>query len=229
VENGHILQRIRRKKLKFRTVLIGTIRAYLIQNCYNFSLKAYYYLPEKSSQLMLICFRWGTEQKSLSKCHIVGNRMKSEVYLTKEGKQKLEVELEGLLRTRPDLSRELESISAEGLSFEDLDPAYEAVRHEIAMLDGRIYQIQDILSRGRIITELPVHDVVMVGSKVRLQIGDGGAEEYLLVGSAEANPREGRISNESPVGRAIIGKRAGEDVSVSTPEGDLKIRILENN
>ena len=155
--------------------------------------------------------------------------MNREVYLTQEGKQKLEVELDGLLNARPELSRELESISAEGLSFEDLDPAYEAVRHEIAMLDGRIYQIQDILSRGRIITELPVHDVVMVGSKVRLQIGDDGVEEYLLVGSAEANPREGRISNESPVGRAILGKRAGEDVYVQTPEGDLRIMILENN
>jgi transcription elongation factor GreA len=215
--------------MSFRAVLTGMIRTYLIQNCYNFSLKAYYDLPEKIIAAPADPFQVGTEQQNYSTVQIEGKRMNREVYLTQEGKQKLEVELEDLLSSRQELSRELESISAEGLSFEDLDPAYEAVRHEIAMLESRIFQIQDILLRGRIIPELPAHDVVMVGSKVRLQIGDDGAEEFLLVGSAEANPREGRISNESPVGRTILGKRAGEDVFVHTPEGDLRIMILEHN
>ncbi|MBN1266795.1 MAG: transcription elongation factor GreA [Anaerolineales bacterium] len=154
--------------------------------------------------------------------------MNKEVYLTQEGKLKLEAELEGLLKMRPELSRELESISAEGLSFEDLDPAYEAVKNEIAMLESRIVQIQDVLSRGRIITTAPAVDTVTIGSRIRLKIGDSEDEEYMLVGSAEANPREGRISNESPVGRAVLGKKPGEEVSVHTPEGDLRIRIMAN-
>jgi transcription elongation factor GreA len=152
--------------------------------------------------------------------------MNREVYLTPEGKLKLEEELEGLIKLRPELGRELELISAEGVSFEDLDPAYEAVKNEVSMLESRILQIQDVLSRGRIITSSSTEDVVTIGSRIRLQIGDNEDEEYLLVGSAEANPREGRISNESPVGRAILGHKPGEEVSVRTPDGNLRIRIL---
>jgi len=152
--------------------------------------------------------------------------MNREVYLTPEGKLKLEEELEGLIKLRPELGRELESISAEGVSFEDLDPAFEAVKNEISMLESRILQIRDVLSRGRIITSSSTEDVVTIGSRIRLQIGDNEDEEYLLVGSAEANPREGKISNESPVGRAILGHKPGEEVSVRTPDGNLRIRIL---
>jgi len=153
--------------------------------------------------------------------------MNREVYLTQEGKVKLEAELEELMKARPELSRELESISAEGVSFEDLDPAYEAVKNDIAMLESRIVQIQDVLTRGQIITSTVSEDRITIGSRFRLRIGDGDDEEYMLVGRAEANPREGRISNESPVGRAVIGKQPGDEVRVHTPEGDLRIKVLE--
>mgnify|MGYP006306353299 FL=1 len=152
--------------------------------------------------------------------------MNGVVYLTPEGKLKLEAELQSLEQTRPELSWELEAISAEGISFDDLDPAYEAVRNDIAMLEGRITQIQDILARGRIISESISHELVSIGSRVQLKIGDGETEEYLVVGSAEANPREGRISNESPVGRAILGRSAGDQVTVRTPDGPMYITII---
>lgn len=152
--------------------------------------------------------------------------MNGVVYLTPEGKLKLEAELQSLEQSRPELSWELEAISAEGISFDDLDPAYEAVRNDIAMLEGRITQIQDILARGRIITESIGHELVSIGSRVQLKIGDGETEEYLVVGSAEANPREGRISNESPVGRAILGRSAGDQVTVRTPDGPMYITII---
>ena len=152
--------------------------------------------------------------------------MNGVVYLTPEGKLKLEAELQSLEQTRPELSWELEAISAEGISFDDLDPAYEAVRNDIAMLEGRITQIQDILARGRIISESIGHELVSIGSRVQLKIGDGETEEYLVVGSAEANPREGRISNESPVGRAILGRSAGDQVTVRTPDGPMYITII---
>src|SRR3972149_10567349 len=123
-------------------------------------------------------------------------------FLTRQGYQKLQEELD-YLRTikRQEVAQRLhEAIEGGGDMGVDLDAEYEAAKNEHAFVEGRIQELELLLANARVIQDTGTRDVVEVGATVTIQEGDNEAEVYTVVGRAEANPREGRISNESPLG-----------------------------
>ena len=151
-----------------------------------------------------------------------------DVILTREGYTKLRKEIEQLSTTRRREVAERIKIARE---FGDIaeNAEYDAAKNEQAMLEARIAKLEERLASARVIEKREISkDVVSVGSTVRLRDVDAKQTvEYRIVGSAEANPAELKLSNESPVGRAIIGHKKGETIEVSTPRGSLKYKILE--
>jgi len=151
-----------------------------------------------------------------------------EVLLTAEGLAKLERELEHLKTVR---RREVAARIKQALEFGDIseNSEYDDAKNEQAFVEGRILQIEKMLRNARLIDESEgPADVVTLGARVRLKDLQYGDEfEYQVVGSAEADPFNNRISNESPVGQAIMGKGAGTVVEVKAPDGVLKYEILE--
>lgn len=146
--------------------------------------------------------------------------MAEEVLLTKEGYEKLEAELEDLVAVkRKEVSEKLKDAIAQGDLSENAD--YDAAKNEQAELEERIMKLESMKRMAKIIDENEVDDTtVSVGLKVRVNNLDTNEdEEYVIVGATEADPFEGRISNESPVGAALIGKRAGEIINVEVMEG----------
>ncbi|AEY64709.1 transcription elongation factor GreA [Clostridium sp. BNL1100] len=151
-----------------------------------------------------------------------------EVVLTYEGLKKLEEELEFLRGTK---RKEVAERIKQALSFGDIseNSEYDEAKNEQAQVEGRIVQLESMLKHARIIDEDEVNtDVVSLGSKVKIFDVEFDEEvEYLIVGSTEANPLKSKISNESPVGAALIGHTKGETVEVQVPDGVLKFKILE--
>jgi transcription elongation factor GreA len=150
-----------------------------------------------------------------------------EIYLTEEGLTKLNEELEHLISVRrPEVAEKIQR--AKELRSSVSTPEYEEAKDEQGFVEGRILEIDRIIKSARIIHHEDVNlDFVEVGNEVMVQLQDGSKEHYTIVGSAEANPSEWRISNESPMGQALLGKRVGDDVEVEAPAGLLKLRILE--
>jgi len=151
-----------------------------------------------------------------------------EVILTREGYEKLKQEID-LLSTEK--RREVADRIRVAREFGDIseNAEYDDAKNEQAMLEHKIAQLEERLSNARVIQKRDVDlSVVSVGAKVRLRDVDAKETvEYTIVGSAEANPAELKLSNESPVGKAIIGKKKGETVEVSAPRGSLKYKILD--
>ncbi len=152
-----------------------------------------------------------------------------EVLLTPEGYEKLTQDLEGL---RTDKRREVADRIRVAREFGDIaeNAEYDDAKNEQAMLEHKIAQLEERLLSARVIDTDDVDtSVVSVGSVVRLRDVDAKQTvEYHIVGSAEANPAEHRLSNESPVGKAIIGRKKGETVEVQTPRGNkIKFKIME--
>ena len=151
-----------------------------------------------------------------------------EVVLTSEGLKKLENELEYL---RGQKRREIAERIKQALSFGDLseNSEYDEAKNEQAQVEVRIVQLEKILKNAKIIDENEVTtDVVSVGSIVRLLHIDSNEEvEYLIVGSTEADPDSFKISNESPVGASLIGRKVGEVVEIEVPVGVVSYKILE--
>ena len=151
-----------------------------------------------------------------------------EVILTPEGYKKLKAEIEHLSTER---RREVAERIRIARQFGDIaeNAEYDDAKNEQAMLEARIAKLQERLAGARVIEKREIaKDVVSIGAKVRLRDVDAKQTvEYHLVGSAEANPAEHKLSNESPVGKAIIGKKKGETVEVATPRGSLKYKIME--
>ena len=147
-------------------------------------------------------------------------------YLTRHGYQKLQEELE-YLRTqkRQEVAQRLHEAMEGGELIEDAE--YEAAKNEQAFVEGRIQELEILLANARIIDEGGKKDVVQVAAKVSIQEGDNEPENYTIVGPAEANPREGRISNESPLGRALMDHAAGYKASIDAPGGAFSVRILK--
>ncbi|GIW12164.1 MAG: transcription elongation factor GreA [Dehalococcoidia bacterium] len=147
------------------------------------------------------------------------------VFLTAEGRAKLEAELEYLRREkrRQITERIVESKEIGGFSDNaDLDDA----RNEQALVENRIQQIERMLRMAQIIDQpAGPKTTVGIGSTVTVVDAEGEEETYTIVGSAEANPRAGKISNESPVGRALLGRKVGDQVEVLTPAGVQKFII----
>ncbi len=151
-----------------------------------------------------------------------------EVILTPEGYEKLKDEIEYLSTAkRRDVAERIRIAREFGDISENAE--YDDAKNEQMLLEHRIATLEDRLKAARVIEAGEItSDVVSVGAKVRLKDMDAGETvEYHIVGSAEANPAEKKLSNESPVGRAIIGKKKGEVVEVTAPRGSLKYKILD--
>lgn len=148
------------------------------------------------------------------------------VLLTKDGLEKLKSEL-AELRTvrRAEVAQAIRE--AQELGPDQQDGQYEDAKNQQAFLEGRIGEIERMLERAEVIDQAAAHrsKEVRVGSTVTLKTKDGKSRKYLLVGPAEANPSEGRISHESPVGRALLGKKRGEKVTVRAPAGDVVMTV----
>lgn len=151
-----------------------------------------------------------------------------EVILTPEGYEKLKSEIEHL---STDKRREVADRIRVAREFGDIseNAEYDDAKNEQAMLEHKIAQLEERLVNARVIETDDVDlSVVSIGAKVRLKDVDANQTvEYIIVGSAEANPAEAKLSNESPVGKAIIGKKKGETVEVSAPRGSLKYKIMD--
>jgi transcription elongation factor GreA len=151
-----------------------------------------------------------------------------EVILTAEGYKKLKEEIEHLSTTK---RREVADRIRVAREFGDIaeNAEYDDAKNEQMLLEHRIATLEERLKAARVIEKREISsDVVSVGSHVKLRDLDAKkTEEYHIVGSAEANPAENKLSNESPVGRAILGRKKGEVVEVTAPRGALKFKIME--
>ena len=145
--------------------------------------------------------------------------IKKSVNLTAEGKKELEKELDELIKGRPAIAERIATARAFGDLSENEE--YSSARNEQKVAEGRILEIQEILKNAKIIRG-GKKDKVSLGVTVVLDMG-GRKVEYTLVGPTEANPLEGKISNESPIGKAIFGRKAGEDFEFN----NKKVKILE--
>ncbi len=149
-----------------------------------------------------------------------------EVILTVEGLKKLEDELE-LLKTQK--RREVAERIKQAIEFGDIseNSEYEDAKNEQAFIEGRIITLEKMLRNARVIDEHDGTDSVGLGNTVLLKDLDlGDEEEYTIVGSAEADPGTNKISNESPVGKAVLGQTQGTVVEVTVPAGALRYQIL---
>jgi transcription elongation factor GreA len=152
--------------------------------------------------------------------------MPEPTYLTPEGEAKLKAELEELKGPRrQELSVRLRSAIQMGDLSENAD--YHQAKEDQGFLEGRIQELEHVLRNAVIIQKNGSKDIVSVGSHVTIQEGSFPAETYHVVGAKEADPRNGKISNESPIGRALMDHKVGEIVEAETPAGKIKLKILK--
>ena len=153
---------------------------------------------------------------------------KKELYLTEEGLNELKKELEELkMVKRPEVINALKDARAQGDLSENAE--YDAARNEQAIVESRIKELEVMIENATVITKTN-SDVVSIGSKVTLEyIDEEEEEEYSIVGSSEADPFTNKISNESPIAKAIMGLKVGSIVSVDSPNGKYDVKILSIN
>ena len=145
-------------------------------------------------------------------------------YLSKDGLAKLRAELDEMITVkRPEVADRIHDAKEHGDLSENAE--YADAKNEQAFVEGRIQTLEAIIKNATIIDEHHSTDHVQIGSTVSVESGDG-SESFTIVGSAEAKPAEGRISNESPVGRALLGKKKGDKVLVRVPAGDFTYKIV---
>lgn len=151
-----------------------------------------------------------------------------EIVLTKQGLKKVEDELDDLKAVK---RKEVAEKIKQALAFGDIseNSEYDEAKNEQAQLEERIAKLETILRKARVVDESQISsDEVSIGSTVRVMDLEFDEEvEYTIVGSAEADPYELKISNESPVGRALIGSKVGETVEVQIPDGITKYKVIE--
>jgi transcription elongation factor GreA len=146
-------------------------------------------------------------------------------YISEDGLAKLRVELEELVNARRlEIAQRIHDAKEHGDLAENAE--YEDAKNEQAFVEGQIQRLEALIKNATIIDSIHGTDHVQIGSTVKLQ-GTEGAEQFTIVGSTEANPREGKISNESPVGRSLLGKHKGDSVVVHVPAGDSTYKIVE--
>lgn len=154
--------------------------------------------------------------------------MTEEILLTKEGYDKIVAEHEELVAVRrAEVAEKLKDAIAQGDISENAD--YDAAKNEQAELEERIHKLENMIRKAKIIDEAEIAgDQVTVGLTVKVQDCDTGEEEeFTIVGATEADPFEGKISNESLVGAGLLGKRAGEKVVIEVPDGAITYQIME--
>lgn len=148
------------------------------------------------------------------------------VYLTHEGYEKLQSELDHLRKVRrQEVARRLHDALAEGDLLENAE--LEAARNEQAFVEGRILDLERMLGSAEIIEAAQSGEVVSLGSRVTIVEGDYPPETYHIIDSVEADPNEGKISFKSPIGKALMGHRVGDEVKVNAPDGVLIFRVVE--
>ena len=142
-------------------------------------------------------------------------------FLTEEGLKKLQQDLEFLRNVRrPQVIKQLQEALEQASALEN--PDYEVAKNDQSFVEGRILQLEQALKNVVIIEKRQASEVVEIGVEVTITEGENGApEKYVIVGSAEADPRRGYISNESPLGRALLGRHVGDCVTVSAPDGEI--------
>lgn len=147
-------------------------------------------------------------------------------FLTREGYEKLQEELE-FLRTvrRQEIANRLHEAMEGGELIENAE--YEDAKNEQAFVEGRIKELEILLATARVITEEDKHENIQVGTKVTLKEAGSDPETYIIVGAAEANPRGGKISNESPLGKALLNHKSGDNVKVEAPGGSFEVQIIK--
>jgi transcription elongation factor GreA len=153
--------------------------------------------------------------------------MPKDVILTPDGLANLKAELEHLSTTR---RREVAARIKEAREFGDIseNAEYDDAKNEQAMLEARIATLEEKLRSATVIDASDLStDVVRVGTIVHVKDEAGKSTKYAIVGSAEANPAEARLSNESPVGKALLGHKRNDEVTISTPKGERKLKITK--
>ncbi len=151
-----------------------------------------------------------------------------ELYLTQEGIDQIREELDNLIQVkRPEIISALKDARAQGDLSENAE--YDAARTEQAIVESRIKELEAMLEHAVVITKVDT-DTVSIGTKVTIEyVDDKEQEEYSIVGSKEADPFTNKISNESPIAKAIMGLKVGEIVSVDSPNGKYDVKILAIN
>jgi transcription elongation factor GreA len=145
-------------------------------------------------------------------------------YLSKEGLEKLREELEEMTNVRrAEVASRIHEAKEHGDITENAE--YEDAKNEQAFVEGRIQALSALIKNAVVIDENHSTTHVQIGSTVTIQ-SDDGKEKFMIVGSAEAAPAQGRISNESPVGRALLGRKKGDTVTVTVPAGDTSYKIV---
>ncbi|MEO7904794.1 MAG: transcription elongation factor GreA [Candidatus Saccharimonadales bacterium] len=147
--------------------------------------------------------------------------MKKLYQITEAGKKELEAELEGLKGRRGDIAEKISNARDFGDLSENAE--YDAAREEQGLVESRIAEIEEILLNADIIKAVKSSKVIL-GSNVELKIGDKTVK-YTVVGPVEADPMAGRISNESPIGVALMGKQVGDNVTITTPKGEIAYEV----
>jgi transcription elongation factor GreA len=145
-------------------------------------------------------------------------------YLSKEGLEQIRHELDELVNLRrAEIAARIHEAKEHGDITENAE--YEDAKNEQAFVEGRIQALSALVKNAVVIEENHSSTHVQIGSTVTISSKDG-KESFMIVGSAEASPAEGRISNESPVGRALLGRKKGDEITVTVPAGDSKYKIL---
>jgi len=145
-------------------------------------------------------------------------------YISKDGLERLRAELEQMITVRrPEIAQRIHDAKEHGDLTENAE--YEDAKNEQAFVEGRIATLEAMIKSALLIDEHHSIDHVQIGSTVKVD-GPDGAQSFTIVGSAEARPTEGRISNESPVGRALLGRKKGESITVHVPAGDFSYKIV---
>ncbi len=146
-------------------------------------------------------------------------------YISREGLEKLRQELDEMVSLRrPEIAQRIHDAKEHGDLTENAE--YEDAKNEQAFVEGRIQQLEALIKNATLIDEIHGNDHVQIGSTVKVD-GPDGKESFTIVGSTEARPTEGRISNESPVGRALLGRKKGDKVTVQVPAGDIDYKIVQ--
>jgi transcription elongation factor GreA len=149
-------------------------------------------------------------------------------FLTREGYIKLQEELEYLrTKKREEIANRLHEAMEGGELIENAE--YEAAKNEQAFVEGRIKELEILLATARVVEDAHQHltGMVQVGSTVTIQEDDLAPEVYTIVGAAEANPVQGKVSNEAPLGKALLNRKAGDRVQVDAPAGACSVQILK--
>jgi len=146
-------------------------------------------------------------------------------YISSEGLEKHKQELEGLKLKRQEIARRLEEAKALGDLAENVE--YSAAKEEQAFNEGKIVELEQLLREAVVISEKnKKYDSVQIGCSVQLKF-NGKEKIFTIVGSEEADPANGKISNESPLGKAFLGRKIGELVEIETPGGKVNYKIIE--